>query len=100
MPTGKTPIIQLEIKWKIVYFILKRKAHYYKDNCFDDGTTSLFAVFDGHGGTDVVDYITRILPEVIDNIYIYRHFLRISNSSIIKNRTNILNRYSKELMIN
>ena len=30
----------------------------------DDGSSGLFGVLDGHGGNEVVDYVTKVLPEV------------------------------------
>ena len=39
-------------------------AHCYFDNYLKDGSSGLFAVFDGHGGIEVVEYVTKVLPEV------------------------------------
>ena len=39
-------------------------AHFCFDNVFNDGSSGLFSVLDGHGGSDVVEYCTSNLPSV------------------------------------
>jgi serine/threonine protein phosphatase PrpC len=38
-------------------------AHFYHDSLLGDGS-GLYAVLDGHGGIEVVEYVTKVLPEV------------------------------------
>ncbi len=74
MLIGRIQISLFVHRWRIVYiFILCfvihiclsiRLAHFYFDNYLDDGSSGLFGVLDGHGGNEVVDYVTKVLPEV------------------------------------
>ena len=44
---------------------------------YNDGVI-LYAVMDGHGGTDVVDYVTKLLPEIFQRILTENKDIRIS----------------------
>lgn len=64
MRTEKIQTSRSEDKWKIVLLCVNLEAHYYADNYLKDGSSGFYVVFDGHGGLEVVEYITKVLPEL------------------------------------
>ena len=39
-------------------------SHFFFDNYLQDESSGLFAILDGHGGQEVVEYVTQVLPNV------------------------------------
>ena len=60
-------------------------GHFSCDDIMDDGGVGLFGVLDGHGGSEVVDYCTKMIPEVI---ILHQNFLYKKIIDIQRNEKN------------